>query len=185
MRRKSDRDIRKENRMVRIIGYICIFLGLALLISSLIPPAAYEDYVEKDIVIRKIYDFHSRGSLTDYIVSTEGHEYTVTGSYRRDELYKKVSEGAIVTIKYCKNKLLPFNYQLEELTVHGERIVTYDNDRPTTGMETVVLTVSTLFSFLFGVILLILDGYLLRRNRQIQAKRDQRIAKKYGNTPKP
>lgn len=185
MRRKSDRDIRKENRMVRIIGYIGIFLGLALLVAPLIPPTPYEAYEEKNIVIQDMYDFHSRGTTTDYIVSNEGHEYTVTGSYRRDELYEKVSEGAIVTIKYCKNKLLPFNYQLEELTVHGEQIVTYDNDRLTTGMETVVLTVSALFSFLFGVILLILDGYLFRRNRQIQAKRDQRIAKKYGNTPKP
>ena len=133
MRRKSDKQIMKEFIGVLIFGIVAIFAGLFVLTYPLIPATPLEEHKEKEIVISQ-FDYHGGGrygASYHYIITEDGERYNITGEYSATQLYDVLSKGTVAVIKYDTNKLLTFKNYAEEMTVDGNKIVTYNNDDPT------------------------------------------------------
>ncbi len=183
MRRKSDKEIKKENIVLLVVGMLCILVGLFMLTLPLMHTISYQELTETQVIITK-FDHHSGGgkfASYDYIVTEDGDVFNVTGEYSRAELSNLLSSGTAATIKYSVNRILPFKKYVEEMTVDGQMVVTYNNHKP------INWTAPAIFCIIFcllGVAHII--GYCLhiRRNRKIQEKRDARIIKKYGKLNK-
>ena len=183
MRRKSDKEIRKEFNIFLILGTIAILFGLLMLLLPIIPTTPFEEYTEKEVVISKFDHFYGgvRGASYDYIVTHDGEIYNITGEYRKSELSEFLIEGTVAVIKYDTNNILPFKKYVEELTVDENRLVTYNNDAPINWAPHVIFC---LISCFIGISLLLACRWQVIRNRKLQAKRDARIIKKYGNLKK-
>ncbi len=178
MRRKTDKDIRKEYVIFLILGCLCILLAILFILSPLIPSRPYEDYVEKEVVIRKLDRPSSRyRGITYHIVTEDGDSYSVTGEFNSTELNNTLVKGTTATIRYAKNRMLPFILYAEEVVVDGELIVTYDNDQP---INWTLPIIACALALLPGGCLLAGYRWGIVRNRRMQAKRDARITKKYG-----
>jgi len=109
----------------------------------------------------------------------DGESYNLTGSFDRSEMKESLTHGVEAQIRYWENWLgnLFGHKYAEEVVVNGKRIVSYNND------EDQHLTALYLLSgacILFGAAGLFLFRWEVRRNRELQRKRDQRIEKKYG-----
>ena len=179
MRRKTDKDILKENNGLIIGSMLLILLGIFIAILPHIEPSAkYDSLLTKEVTI-SLFEHHIGGAYRashDYILTTEGEKYNLSGDYQREQLTELLTEGKTVTIKWYKNK--PFWTLLaEEIYVDGERVVTYNNDLP----------VEWKLPLIFGACLIALgvSGFLLVKlflkwNRTKQQKRDDRIRRKYG-----
>ena len=178
MRRKSNKDIRKEYRIFLVIGCAFFLFGLFILWSPLIPLTPYDEYMEKDVVISK-FDYHStvKGASYHYILTEDGEKYNITGEYESSELYTMLSPGTYATIKYEINKVFPFKMYVEEMIVNGNKIITYDNDQPPDW--TAIMIVSSIL-LLLGTGFLFAYRATILHNRKQQQKRDARIIKKYG-----
>ncbi len=178
MRRKTDKDIRKEYAVFLILGCLCILLAILFILSPLIPSRPYEDHMEKEVVIRKLDRTSSRYSgITYHIVTEEGDSYSVTGNFNTTKLKNTLVKGTTATIRYAKNRMLPFLLYAEEVAVDGELIVAYDNDQP---VNWTLPIIACTLACLLGSGLLMGYRWIIVRNRRMQAKRDARIAKKYG-----
>ena len=183
MRRKSDKQIKKEFISVLIFGIVAIFAGLFVLTYPLIPATPLEEHKEKEIVILQ-FDFHSGGrygASYHYIITEDGEIYNITGEYSATQLYDVLSKGTVAVIKYDTNKLLTFINYAEEMTVDGNKIVTYNNDDPTNWTMHIILG---LLAILMGLASLFLCRWEIKHIREMQAKRDARIIKKYGKLEK-
>jgi predicted small secreted protein len=178
MRRKSGKEIRKEYAIFLVYGCVFTLLGLFILTSPLIPPKPYEEYRQKDVVISKFDYWHTvKGSSYHYILTENGEKYNLTGKYSSSELYDLLLSGTCATIKYDENLIFPFKKYVEEITVNGNKIVTYDNDKPPNW--TVLIIAGSLSSSL-GICSVIVFRLAVVQNRKKQRKRDARIIKKYG-----
>lgn len=178
MRRKSDKEVRKENAIFLVLGCAFIFLGLFILTSPLIPPKPYDEYMEKDVAISKFDYFHTvKGSSYHYILTEDGEKYNITGKYTSSELYDLLLPGTCATIKYDVNRIFPFKKYAEEITVNGNKIVTYDNDQPP---NWTALIIAGSLSLSIGIGLMVVFRLAVVQNRKKQKKRDARIIKKYG-----
>ena len=183
MRRKSDKQIKKEFISVLIFGIVAIFAGLFILTYPLIPATPLEEHKEKEIVISK-FAYHAGGQYVAsyyYIITEDGERYEITGEYSATQLYDVLSKGTVAVIKYDTNKLLTFINYAEEMTVDGNKIVTYNNDDPTNWTIHIIFG---LLALLIGLASLFLFRWEIKHNREIQAKRDARIIKKYGKLEK-
>ena len=182
MRRKSDKQIKKEYFGHLVFGIVLIFVGFFIIVYPLIPPTPLEEHQEKEIVISK-FGYHSvpRGADYHYIVTEDGEKYNITGEYNAKELYKVLIKGTVAVIKYDTNKIFPFEKYAEEITVAGNKIVAYNNDAPTNWSIHIIFG---LLSCLIGAAVLFLYRCEIIHNREIQAKRDARIIKKYGKLKK-
>ena len=183
MRRKSDKQIKKEFISVLIFGIVAIFESLFVLTYPLIPATPLEEHKEKEIVILQ-FDFHAGGrygASYHYIITEDGEKYNITGEYNAPELYELLTEGTVTTIMYDTNKILPWKKYAEEMTVDGNKIVTYNNDDPTNWTAHIIFGALTLLA---GAGLLFLYRWEILHNREVQAKRDSRIIKKYGRIKK-
>ena len=182
MRRKSDKDIRKESFGFLLSGYICIIFSLFMVLYPLIPQTPYEEYTEKEVVIVKFERVHgSKGSVSYCIITDNGDKYTLTGEFNSAELTEVLCDGTIATVKCDDNNLFPFIKYVEEMTVNGKRLVTYNNDAPTDWTINIIVFI---VSFFAGVGFLIACRKEIIRNRKQQEKRDARIIKKYGKLKK-
>ena len=90
---------------------------------------------------------------------------------RRTNAHRRIHNNAV------KNKLLPFKKYAEEMTVNGQRIVSYNNDQPPDW--TAIIVVCSIL-FLLGTGFLFAYRATILHNRKQQQKRDARIIKKYG-----
>ena len=183
MRRKSDKEIRKEFNIFLILGTIAILFGLFILLLPIIPTTPFEEYTEKEVVISKFDHFYGglKGASYDYIITDDGEKYNITGEYSKSELSEFLIEGTVAVIKYDTNNILPFKKYVEELTVEENRLVTYNNDTPINWAPHIIFC---LISCFIGISLLLAFRWEVIRNRKLQAKRDARIIKKYGNLKK-
>ena len=183
MRRKTDRDIKKEYKFFLVLGILFILLGLFFISLPFIPPTPYEKYAEKEVVISKFDDFHGVRGLAsyDYIITEDGEQYNITGAYNRSELTKVLTKGTVVIIRCRTNNVLPFKKYAEEITVNGNKIVTYNNDAPINWTPPIIFSS---MSFLIGVLFLFAYRWQITQNKKINAKRDARIIKKYGQLKK-
>ena len=183
MRRKSDKQIKKEFISVLIFGIVAIFAGLFVLTYPLIPATPLEEHKEKEIVISQ-FDYHGGGrygASYHYIITEDGERYNITGEYSATQLYDVLSKGTVAVIKYDTNKLLTFKNYAEEMTVDGNKIVTYNNDDPTNWTMHIIFG---LLALLIGLASLFFCRWEIKHNRKMQAKRDARIIKKYGKLEK-
>lgn len=183
MRRKSDKQIKKEFIGVLVFGIVAIFAGFFILAYPLIPDTPLEEHKEKEIVISK-FDYHGGGrygASYHYIITEDGEKYNITGEYSATELYDILSKGTVAVIKYDTNKILTFKKYAEEITIDGNKIVKYNNDAPTNWTMHIIFGVLAL---LIGLAFLFYYRWELKHNREMQAKRDARIIKKYGKLKK-
>ena len=183
MRRKSDKQINKEFISVLIFGIVAISAGLFVLTYPLIPATPLEEHKEKEIVISQ-FDYNGGGrygASYHYIITEDGERYNITGEYNATALYEILIKGTVARIKYDTNKILPWMKYAEEMTVDGNKIVTYNNDDPTNWTMHIIFG---LFALLIGLASLFLCRWEIKHNREMQAKRDARIIKKYGKLEK-
>lgn len=182
MRRKSDKDITKEYRILIILGIVCILFGLsAVVLPVFLPITPYEEYMEKEVVILKFDHFYTvKGSSYDYIITEDG-EYNITGDYSRSQLSDILTKETVATIKYDVNPIFPHKKYVEEMIVAGNKVVTYDDDEPIQWTGPIIFCL--VFS-LIGVGLLFACRHAVVRNRTLQTKRNEKIIKKYGKLQK-
>ena len=182
MRRKSDKDIIKEYRILVILGVVCVLFGLsAVLLPALIPITPYEEYMEKEVVILEFDHYYVvKGSSYDYIITEDG-KYNITGKYSRSQLSDILTEGTVAMIKYDINPVFPHKKYVEEMSIAGNKVVTYDDDEP---IQWTGLIIFCLVFCLIGVGLLFVCRRVVIQNRKLQVKRDEKIIKKYGKLKK-
>jgi len=183
MRRKSDKEMKKEFNIFLILGIIAILSGIFFILLPIMPTTPYAEYKEKEVVISKSDHFYGgpKGASYDYIITEDGEKYNLTGKYSRSEVSEILIKGTTAIIKYDTNEILPFKKYAEEITVAGNKIVTYNNDAP------INWTLPIIFCIIFclmGVAFLLAFRWQITRNRKLQAKRDARIIKKYGKCKK-
>lgn len=182
MRRKTDKDILKENLFLMIFFIWFILLGiLGIIIPHITQPVDYTSLQTKDVTVSVMkHHYGTKGSSYDYIRTTDGEKYNISGNYQRKQLEELLTEGKTITIKWYKNS--PFwTFLAEEIYVDGERVVTYDNDLP---VNWKIPLFFGMFSILIGICGLLLIRSFVARNRTKQEKRDKRIQRKYGNKAK-
>ena len=180
MRRKTDKDIIKENYWLIILSTLLILLGVFFaMLPHIALDVGYDALQVKDVTITEFKHHHGgyRGSSYDYIRTTDGEKYNLSGDYQRGQLQELLTEGKTVTIKWYKNK--PFwTLLVEEMYVDGERVVTYDNDKPVDWKPPLIFGSCFIALGIGGFFLLRL---FVKTNRKMQKKRDERIQRKYGN----
>ena len=183
MRRKSDKEIKKEFNFFLVLGIIAILFGIFLVLLPIMPTTPYEEYEEKEVIISEFDHFYGgpKGSSYDYIITEDGETYNVTGEYSRSELSEILIKGTTAVIKYGINDILPFIKYAEEITVAGNKIVRYNNDAPINWTLPIIFFI---FFCLVGSAFLFAFRWQIIRNRKLQAKRDERIMKKYGTLKK-
>lgn len=169
----------KENYWLMILSTLLILLGVfSVILPHVVPDVGYDYLQTKEVIVTafKNFDGGYKGASYDYIRTTDGEKYNISGDYQRAQLQELLTEGKTVTIKWYKNE--PFwTLLVEEMYVDGERVVTYDNDKP------VVWKPPLIFGSCF--IALGIGGFFLLRlfvktNRKKQKKRDEKILRKYG-----
>ncbi|MBQ7309775.1 MAG: hypothetical protein IJW87_06315 [Clostridia bacterium] len=182
MKRKTDADIRKENKIWYILAIVFIVCGIILGLTPLIPGVPYEKLQEKDATILSFDKGYSsaKGPIYYYFITDNGEKYILTGDYDRAALYDLFSEEREATIRFDEGKI--FNRKwAEEVVVDGEIVVAYNNDAPP---ELVGPILTGFVAVLIGAACLVLLHLSVVHNRKTQAKRDARIAKKYASSNK-
>ena len=182
MRRKTDKDILRENPWLLAGSVIYILLGIFVVMLPYISrPADYAALQTKEITV-DAFRHHSGtyGGSYDYILTTDGEMYNVSGDYQRSQLAQLLTEGRTVTIKWYKNR--PFWTLLaEEIYVDGQKIVTYNNDEPVNKSIPVIIGICAIAMGL-GIFLFL--NFILKHNRVKQKKRNDKIKRKYGKGTK-
>ena len=180
MRRKSDKEVRKEFSIFLVLGIIIILFGIFIFLYPIIPATPYEEYKEKEVIISKFDHFYGgvKGASYDYIITEDGEKYNISGDYIKSELSEILTKGTTAVIKYKVNSVLPCKTYIEEIIVDGSKVVTYNNDTP---MNWVPHIIFGIFSCLIGIAFIVSYHWHITHNRKLQAKRDARIIKKYGD----
>ena len=179
MRRKTDKDIIKENYWLIILSALLVLFGVfCAILPHIAPHVSYDALQVKEVTITEFKHHHGGryGASYDYIRTTDGEKYNLSGEYQREYLKGLLTKGKTVTIKWYKNE--PFWTPLvEEMYVDGERVVTYDNDAPVDWRSPLILGSCFIALGIGGVFLLLL---FVNANRKKQKKRDEKIQRKYG-----
>lgn len=181
MRRKTSKDILKENRALMILSALLVIFGIFCAIAPhMVPRVDYDSLQTKDVTVAALERYRVRTSTGYRLYTTDGEKYNISGDYRRSELKELVTEGKKATIRYCKNK--PFRTVLiKEMEVDGVRVVTYDPDKPVAWRLPLILGVCFASVGVGGFLFL---RFTVKTNRKRQKARDERIRKKYGDAKK-
>jgi AraC-like DNA-binding protein len=115
MRRKNDRQIKKESIGVLVFGIVAIFVGFFILAYPLMPAKPLEEYTEKEIVISQI-DYHHGGrygASYHYIITEDGERYNITNP---TVIFLPPLSRYIFSIKTVEEtKVSVFNFDLTQL----------------------------------------------------------------------
>ena len=180
MRRKTDKDIIKENYWLIILSALLVLFGVfCAILPHIVPHVSYDSLQTKEVTITEFKHHYGgyRGASYDYIRTTDGEKYNLSGDYQREQLKDLLTKGKQVTIKWYKNN--PFwTLLVEEMYVDGERVVTYDNDKPADWKSPLIFGSCFIALGIAGFFLLRL---FVNTNRKKQKKRDEKIQRKYGN----
>lgn len=185
MKRKTDIDIRKSYIWLFVLSSFFILMGTLLICLQWLDNTytrAYDVLKEKEIVISKVECIHYyRGGDRYHITSTDNEKYMVIGKYDVALLKEYLTEGVSATVKYSQDRA-PFGRKYaEEIYVGENLIVEYD------AYEDDSLIIRVIFgsiSILIGAGGFLFYRWEIKRNREINRKRDARIKKKYGNKQK-
>lgn len=179
MRRKTDKDILRENNWLMIASSLLILFGiLCAILPHVAPHTDYASLQTKEVTITAFrHHYGYRSASYDYIRTTDGEKYNLSGDYRREQLTPLLTEGRKVTIKWYQN--VPFRTLLaEEIYVDGVRVAAYNNDAPVDWKSPLIL--GSCFAAL-GICGFFMLRLFVKTNRKKQKKRDERIRRKYGN----
>lgn len=181
MRRKTNKDILKENIGILILSALFLLLGLALPFLPQLTAVEYDQLYEKEIIIDSLKWISGyRGAGGHFRITTaNGERYNVSGDYTGTELRNGLQSGTKASIKYHENRFLFLKYA-EEVVVDGKCIVQYNDDQKP---HPLIYMVSGFF-VLFGILGFLYVRWNVKHNRRIQKNRDQRIIKKYGSLNK-
>lgn len=183
MRQKTDKDIIKENYWLIILATLLILFGVFCVICPHIAPhVGYESLQSKEVTITEFKHHYGgyRGASYDYIRTTDGVKYNISGDYQRERLRELLTDEKTVSIKWYKNE--PFwTLLIEEMYIDGERVVTYDNDKPVDWKSPLIFGTCFIALGIGGFFLLRL---FVKTNRKKQKKRNEKILRKYGKMTK-
>ena len=183
MQRKTDKDIIKENYWLIVLSALLILFGMfCSILPHIAPHVGYDSLQTKEVTITEFKHHYGgyRGASYDYIRTTDGEKYNLSGEYQREHLKGLLTKGKAVTIKWYKNE--PFwTLLVEEMYVDGERVVTCDNDNPVDWKSPLIFGSCFIALGIGGFFLLRL---FVNTNRKKQKKRDEKIQRKYGNIEK-
>ena len=182
MKRKTDRDIRKSYVWLFILSSFFIMMGTLMMCMQWLDNTstrAYDVLKEKEIVISKVECIHYyRAGDRYHITSTENEKYMVVGKYDDSLLEGYLIEGASATVKYSQDRF-PFGRKYaEEIYVGKDLVVEYDASEDDT---LIIRVIFGSIAVLLGIGGFAIYGWEIKRNREINRKRDARIQKKYGN----
>lgn len=179
MGRKTDREILRENRWLTVLSAAFILCGIWIaLLPHLLPFASYDSLQETEATVQSFKHFYggAKGLNDSYLLTTDNEKYILSGDYDHQEAAEQLTAGKSVTLKWYQRK--PFGGRLaEEVMMDGKPIVRYDND----------LDRDKKASFFAGAFLaavgtggLLLLNLTLKTNRKKQARRDEKLKRKYG-----
>ena len=57
MRRRSDKEIKKEINIFLVLGIIAILFGIFIVLWPIMPTTPYEEYKEKEVIIDLVMNF--------------------------------------------------------------------------------------------------------------------------------
>ena len=181
MNTKVDKEILRENWWLMVGPIVFILMGILVIILTYNEkPVEYTSLQTKEVTVEAFrHHYGQYGSSYDYIRTTDGEEYTISGEYQRQQLKEMFTEGTTITIKWYQNK--PFWTLLaEEIYISGTRVVAYDNDKPTN--KTILLFVGICAILLglgsFCFVRFILVSISKKPKKYVTAKR------KHGKTKK-
>ena len=177
MRRKTDRDVVKENTWLVCVSGALILLGIVLALwPHLFPSPDYDALEEKEVTVQALRHFSGvKGVSYDYILTTDGERYNLSGDYDREKAFAQLTEGQKVTIKWCVNRPAR-TFLAEEVRVDGETVVAY-RSQPDNWKPMLVFGAWFVATGTGGFLLLHL---LVKTNRRKQNQRDEKIKRKYG-----
>ena len=177
MRRKTDREIVKENIWLVFLPGALILLGILIgLWPYLFPEPDYDALEEREVTVQALRHFSGvKGVSYDYIVTTDGERLHLSGDYDREKISAQLTQGQKATIKWCVNR--PSRRLLaEEVRVDGETVVAYRR-QPDSWKPMLVFGSWFVATGIGGFLLLRL---LVKTNRRKQNQRDEKIRRKYG-----
>ncbi len=176
VRRKTDMDILIEHKFLIIGSILLILFGIFVAIAPHIHSGNYDSLQTKEVTITEFKrNSVPRDSSYDYICTTDGEKYNLSGDYQREQLQELLTEGRTITIRWYKNT--PFWTLLaEEIYVDGERVVAYDNDLLGAWKTPLVIGICAIALGIGGFFFL---KFSLKSNRKKQKKRNERIRRKY------
>ena len=179
MGRKTDREVLRENRWLTVLSAVFILCGIWIaLLPHLLPFASYDSLQETEATVQSFKHFYggAKGLNYAYLLTTDNEKYILSGDYDHEGAAEQLTAGKSVTLKWYQRK--PFGERLaEEVMMDGKPIVRYDND----------LDRDKKASFFAGAFLaavgtggLLLLNLTLKTNRKKQARRDEKLKRKYG-----
>lgn len=181
MRRKTDRDVVKENIWLVFLSGALILFGVMIgLWPHLFPSPDYDALEEKEVTVREVRHFSGlKGVSYDYLLTTDGERFNLSGDYDPEEAYARLTEGQRATVKWYVNR--PARTLLaEEVRVEGKPVVAY-RGQPDPWKPMLVFGAWFVATGVGGLLLLHL---LVKTNRRKQNQRDARIKRKYGEQAK-
>ena len=139
----------------------------------------YEQLKEADITIEWTYYSAGRRTIGSFIRTTDDIVFKVGGDVSsRADFESKLTPNANVQIKYYRgiHVFFPMNF-IEELTVNGETIVTYNNQQ---GLVRNICVIVGSLVFIVGFLFYADSAHLLKklRNRCRKYKKNQKKSDK-------
>ena len=179
MGRKTDREILRENRWLTVLSAAFILCGIWIaLLPHLLPFTSYDSLQETEATVQSFKHFYggAKGLYVAYLLTTDNEKYILSGDYDHQEAAKQLTAGKSVTLKWYQQK--PFGGRLaEEVSVDGKPIVRYDNDLD---RDKKASFFAGAFPAAVGTGGLLLLNLILKTNRKKQARRDEKLKRKYG-----
>ena len=140
MQQKMDKDVLIENWWLLAGPLLFILMGILVIILTYYEkPVEYASLQTKTVTVEKFSrHYGAHGSSYDYIRTSDGEKYTVSGEYQPEQLEVLLTNGTGITIKWYQKKLFG-TLLAEEIYVHGIQVVAYDNDAPVNKSVTLIV----------------------------------------------
>ena len=180
MRRLTDGEIVRKNGWLLAGAGVFLFVGILLCVAAVFFAApAREDLQETTGTVRYVRHSIEPHAHDDYLKTTDGTVYRISGSYQRETIKEQLPEGAAVTVRWYRH-FPTFRLFAEEVCVDGVWVVTYNN----TKADRIAPLIVGVFVLALGTGCAFLFRYTVRHDHEKQAQRDRRIQRKYGSKPK-
>lgn len=184
MRRITNAELIRENLFLVVISIMFFAAGIFIMVLLFIPsdPLEYNELLEKEITVESLkLVIGGKGAESRYHIKTDaGEKYVIVGEYEydHDTVEEKLSPGTKAKIKYIEGGIAFFRQNnVEEVYANGECLVSFSPaEEPSVPAA---LFVSALcFAGAAGSLKFL--SWNIKHIRQLEEKRDRRIAKKYG-----
>ena len=183
MRRITTSELVRKNFFLVVFSIVSFAVGIFMLVLALLPwdPLEYNELLEKEITVESLKWVHRKGGdLHCHLKTDAGEKYVIVGKYEydHDTIEEKLSPGTKAKIKYFEGGIAFFRQNnVEEVYANGECLVSFSPAEKPSGAV----------AFIGGVLCIVLPAsslkflrWNIKHIRQLEEKRDRRIAKKYG-----